>query len=86
LELASSSQFDGQGDQYALPRFVEQASQSKKNLANVGFPVEALNVHKSTHPARGPLQSDLWDSTTANEWEVNAKYPDEADQDQSLHW
>jgi hypothetical protein len=67
--------------------FVVQASQIRQVLAHVGLPVEA----PKTHPARGPPQSDLWRSdlrnnATASEWEVNPRYPDAADQDQSLHW
>jgi hypothetical protein len=62
--------------------FVVQASQIRQSLAHVGLPTEA----PKTHPARGPPQSDLWDRATASEWEVNATYPDAADQDQSLHW
>jgi hypothetical protein len=62
--------------------FVVQASQIRQILAHVGLPTEA----PKTHPARGPPQSDLWDSATASEWEVNATYPNAADQDQSLHW
>jgi hypothetical protein len=61
--------------------FVMQAGEIKKILAHVGLPVEALNIHKSTHPARGPPQSDLCANATASEWEVNARYPDAADQD-----
>jgi hypothetical protein len=62
--------------------FVVQASQISQILAYVGLPTEA----PKTHPARVPPQSDLWDSATASEWEVNATYPNAADQDQSLHW
>jgi hypothetical protein len=74
------------GGRMKIIAFVVQASQIKKILKHVGLPVEALNIQKSTHPARGPPQSDVWDSATASEWEVNARYPDAADQDQSLHW
>jgi hypothetical protein len=59
-----------------------QPSEIKKILAHVGLPVEA----PKTHLARGPLQGDLWDSAAASEWEVNATYPDAADQDQSPYW
>ncbi len=60
--------------------FVVQASQIRQLSAHVGLQMEALK----THPARGPPQSDLWqsdlrDSATASEWEVNATYPNAAD-------
>jgi hypothetical protein len=62
--------------------FVVQTSELRQILAHVGLQAEA----PKTHPARGPPQNDLWDSATASEWEVNARYPNAADQDQSLHW
>jgi hypothetical protein len=70
-----------------ITAFVVQPSQIRQILAHVGLQVEA----PKTHPARGPPQSDLWrsdlrNSATASEWEVNATYPNAADQDQSLHW
>jgi hypothetical protein len=75
------------GGRMKIIAFVVQASQIRQILAHVGLPTEA----PMTHPARGPPQSDLWrsdlrNSATASEWEVNATYPNAADQDQSLHW
>jgi hypothetical protein len=61
---------------------VVQASEIRQTLAHVRLPTEAPKIQ----PARGPPQSDLWDTATASQWEVNARYPDAADQDQSLHW
>jgi hypothetical protein len=75
------------GGRMKIIAFVVQASQIRQILAHVGLPTEA----PKTHPARGPPQSelwrnDLWDSAIASEWEVNATYPNAADQDQSLRW
>jgi Putative transposase len=50
------------GGRMKIIAFVVQASQIRQVLAHVGLPVEALSIHKSTHPARGPPQSDLWRS------------------------
>jgi hypothetical protein len=62
--------------------FVVQASQVRQFLVNVGLPTESPKVH----PMRGPPQSDLWDGVTVSEWEIDATYPEKADQDQSLLW
>jgi hypothetical protein len=62
--------------------FIIEPSKIKKILAHLGLPTESLRVHA----ARGPPLSDLWDSATASEWDVDATYPDAANQDQSLRW
>jgi Putative transposase len=70
------------GGRTKIIAFVVQASELRQILAHVGLQVEAPR----TYPARGPPQSDLWDSATASEWEVKETYSNAADQDQSLHW
>jgi hypothetical protein len=61
--------------------FVEKADQIKKILAHVGLPTESPKVH----PARGQLQSDLWETAQVAQWEVDATYPEAIDQNQSQH-
>jgi hypothetical protein len=75
------------GGRMKIIAFMVQASQIRQILAHVGLQVEA----PKTHTGGGPPQNDLWrsdlrNSATASEWEVNARYPNAADQDQSLHW
>jgi hypothetical protein len=54
-----------------------QASEVRQILVHVGLPTETPKFQS----ARGPPQSDFWDSATASEWGVGATHPDDADQD-----
>jgi hypothetical protein len=62
--------------------FVIEPCELRQTLTHVGLPSETPKFH----PARGAPQSDLWNNAAASEWDVDATYPDAADQDQSLRW
>jgi hypothetical protein len=61
-----------------LIAFVMPVSEVRQILAHVGLPTKMPKFQS----ARGPPQSDFWDSATASEWGVGATHPDGADQDQ----